>query len=214
MHSVITEGRQDRRVEEELPLPWRKTMWRKISAWFHRVSSGLITLVALVIFLVFTAWALPSQAAQSESIVGDVGSPDMSFYYSAADLYEFAESYGERGRQAYIQARFTFDLAWPLIYGFFLTMGISWIFRRAFEPGSWLQLANLVPLWGVILDYLENIAASLVMVRYPSPTAVVDRLATVFTMMKWIFVGGSFALLMVGLVAGGIRWVAARSKSA
>jgi hypothetical protein len=66
----------------------------------------------------------------------------------------------------------------------------------------------------VILDYLENIAASLVMVRYPSPTAVVDRLATVFTMMKWIFVGGSFALLMVGLVAGGIRWVAARSKSA
>jgi hypothetical protein len=190
-----------------------KMICRKFSDWLHRVASGPVALVSLVIFLLFTAWALPSQASQSEAITGDAGSPDMSFYYTANELYEFAESYGEAGRQAYIRARFTFDLAWPLVYGFFLTMGISWIFRRAFAADSNWQLANLVPVLGVILDYLENIAASLVMVRYPNPTAVVDSLASVFTMLKWIMVAGSFVLLLVGVLVWFVRWVMGRRRT-
>ncbi|HEY69217.1 MAG TPA: hypothetical protein G4O08_01395 [Anaerolineae bacterium] len=186
---------------------------RKFSDWMHRAASGPVTLISLVIFLLFTALALPSQAAQSEAATGDAGSPDMSFYYTAEDLYAFAESYGEAGRQAYIRARFTFDLAWPLVYGFFLTMGISWIFRRAFAADSTWQLANLVPVLGVILDYLENLAAALVMARYPIPTAVVDSLASVFTMLKWIMVGGSFVLLLVGALVWFVRWVMRRRRT-
>jgi hypothetical protein len=63
---------------------------------------------------------------------------------------------------------------------------------------------------GVVLDYLENIAASVIMARYPSPTMVVDRLATVFTMAKWIFVSGSFVLLFMGITVGVVRWTRRR----
>ncbi len=188
-------------------------MMRKFSNGLQRAASGPVTLISLVIFLIFTALALPNQASQSEAITGDAGSPDMSFYYTAADLYDFAENYGETGRQAYIRARFTFDLAWPIVYGFFLIMGISWIFRRAFMADSHWQLANLVPVLGVILDYLENIAASLVMFRYPDPTPVVDSLAPVFTMLKWIMVGGSFVLLLAGIVVWAVRRVTRRSSA-
>ena len=55
------------------------------------------------------------------------------------------------------------------------------------------------------LDYLENLSTSLVMARYPDPTPVIVWLAPVFTLSKWIFVGGSFVVLVVGIVAALVR---------
>jgi hypothetical protein len=45
------------------------------------------------------------------------------------------------------------------------------------------------------------------MLRYPNQTAIVDALAPVFTLVKWIFVGGSFALLLAGAVVGIWQWI-------
>jgi hypothetical protein len=44
------------------------------------------------------------------------------------------------------------------------------------------------------------------MARYPAQTAVVDALAPLFTMLKWSFLGASFALLVAGIVVGAWRW--------
>lgn len=177
-------------------------MWKRVSDWIYRVSSGRVALSMLVIFLLFTALVLPGQSATAEMDTGDAGSPDMSFYYTADDLYEMAEAYGEEGRRAYVKARFTFDLVWPLVYMLFLCTGISWLNRRAFAADSLWRRANLAPVLGALFDYLENVSTSLVMIRYPRETVVVDVLASVFTMVKWVFVGGSFVLLLVGVVVG------------
>jgi hypothetical protein len=175
-------------------------MWRNLSDRIHRFSTGWVTIASLVIFLLFTALVLPGQASRSEAVTGEATSPDMSFYYTADELYQLASSYGEEGREAYIRARFTFDLLWSIVYGFFLSTAISWTFRDAFSRESKWQLANIVPILGVLFDYLENISTSIVMARYPSPTAVLDELASVFSMAKWIFVVASFALLLVGVL--------------
>lgn len=175
---------------------------RRLSGWIQKVSKGWVTLIALIIFLLFTALVLPRQASTAASNTGDEWTPDLSFYYTGDQLYQLAQAYGEEGRAAYIHARFTFDLVWPLVYMVFLTTGISWLFRRAFAAHSIWQFTNLAPLFGMVLDYLENIATSLVMARYPSPTGVIAALAPIFTMVKWILVGGSFVLFLVGVVAG------------
>ncbi|HEY45391.1 MAG: hypothetical protein AMJ88_15270 [Anaerolineae bacterium SM23_ 63] len=188
-------------------------MWKQVSDWMYRISNSWVALFTLVIFLLFTALVLPGQASRAEDDTGEAGSPDMSFYYSADDLYRMAEAYGEEGRRAYVRARFTFDLVWPLVYMVFLATGISWIYQRTFTSGSPWQRANLAPLLGALFDYLENVSTSLVMTRYPSPTAVVDVLAAVVTMLKWIFVGGSFLLLMVGLAIGIWQWVKRRRRA-
>ena len=70
---------------------------RKLSNWLYRVSTGWVALIGLVIFLLFTALVLPEQSAQAELVSGEVGSPDMSFFYSLQDIYEMAEAYGEQG---------------------------------------------------------------------------------------------------------------------
>jgi hypothetical protein len=187
-------------------------MDKKLSDWLRRVSMGWVALLALLIFLLFSALVLPQQATEAEQETGGADSPDTSFFYSANELYRMAQSYGEQGRQAYVRARFTFDLIWPLVYTLFLVTAISWIFGRAFAPDSRWQRANLAPLLGALFDYLENLSTSLVMLRYPDQTAVVDFLAPVFTMLKWGFLGASFLLLFGGIVIAALRWMGRRAR--
>jgi hypothetical protein len=182
-------------------------MMIRFSGWLHRTSSGWVALAGVVVFILFTVLVLPGQSSREDDPAGEVGSPDLSFYYSADDLYRMAEAYGEMGRVEYIRVRFTFDLIWPLVYTFFLTTAISWVFARAFSEGSKWQLANLVPVLGMLFDYLENIATSLVMWRYPTHTPVVDWLATIFTSVKWILIGTSIILLVIGLLIAIWRWI-------
>ncbi len=169
-------------------------MLNRFSEWLIRVSSGWVIAVALLIMLLFTALVLPAQSAQSAAETGEAGSPDTSFLYSADDLYGLAEAYGEQGRAAYIRARFSFDLVWPVVYTLFLATGLSWTMARGFAPTSVWRRANMAPVAAMLFDYLENVATSLVMARYPDPTAVVDLLAPVLTLAKWGLISVSFLL--------------------
>jgi hypothetical protein len=185
-------------------------MGKRVSKWLRQMSTGWVTLFALAVFLLFSALVLPRQSASAPQGSDAVGSPDLSLYYSPGDLYRMAEAYGEEGRARYIQARFTFDLVWPLVYTLFLVTAISWLFARAFPPDSGWQRANLAPLLAALFDLLENVSTSLVMLRYPDPTPVVDGLASVFTLLKWGFVAGSFVLLVGGVGVALWRWKGAR----
>ena len=121
-----------------------------------------------------------------------------------------AEAYGEQGRSAYILARFTFDVIWPIVYTLFLATSISWLFVRGFPQESRWRLANLAPVLGMFFDYLENLSTSWVMFSYPLTSPVVAWLAPFFTATKWIFVNGSFVLLIIGLIAA--LWHAKKSR--
>ncbi len=167
-------------------------MLKRLSTWLNRISTGWVTLVALIVFILFMVFVLPGQSSGNES-------PDTSPFYTSADLYRMAEQFGPAGRAEYIRVRFTFDLIWPLVYAGFLITSISWLARRVFPPESAWQLTNLVPLAGMLLDYLENISAVLVMARYPSATAVIDLLAPLISILKWSFVGLSF-FVWIGLI--------------
>jgi len=186
---------------------------KKFSDSLHKISTGWVTVSALFIFVLFTALVLPKQAQKADaSSDSELGSPDLSFFYTPSDLYKMAESYGEAGRSDYIRARFTFDLVWPLVYTAFLVTSISWLFRKGFHHQSRWQLSNLIPVLGMILDFLENISTSLVMYKYPERTFVVDFLAPWFTAAKWILVSGSFLLLVFGATAALWEWIRGKNN--
>ncbi|MBP8863400.1 MAG: hypothetical protein KBH71_04045 [Anaerolineae bacterium] len=170
--------------------------WRRFSITLQRFSTGRGVLIAGVIFVLFTALTLPGQTAEAERMAQGAGVPDTSLWYTPADLTAMAESYGPAGRQAYLQARWTFDLIFPLAYTAFLVTAIGWLARRISGPSDRWQMANLLPVLGMALDYLENIAASIVMARYPAPSPVAVHLAPIFTLLKWVCAGGSSVLLL------------------
>lgn len=123
-----------------------------------------------------------------------------------------AEAYGPQGRAEYVRARSTFDVVWPLVYGLFLVTALSWTAGKTFAPLSRWRRFNLLPLLGLLFDYLENLSTSLVMLRYPAKTALVDTLAPIFTASKWIFLGASFVLLLVCIAVAGWGWSVKRIK--
>lgn len=189
-------------------------MWKRLSDRFYHISTNWLTLAAILVFVLFTTLVLPLQSARAPRGDAETDSPDTSLFYSSGELYRMAEAYGPEGRSAYIRARFTFDVIWPLVYLLFLSTTLSWVYSRAFAAGSWQRWANLAPVLGVIFDYLENIATSLVMWRYPAATPVIDFLAPIFTTLKWLFVGGSFVLLVIGIFVAIWRHVRQQSVSA
>ncbi len=180
---------------------------QKFSQVLYRFSSGWVTLAALIVFGLFTALVLPGQAAQAEAIGGEAGSPDLSFFYSTDALYTMAETYGEAGRAAYIRIRFSFDVIWPLVYTLFQVTAVSWLYGQILAVSSRWRLVNWIPIGGMIFDFLENLSAALVMYRYPALSPGVADLAPWFTMIKWILVGGSFGLIVVGGIARIIKKV-------
>lgn len=174
-------------------------MPNRLSSFLYRLTTGPVTLAALVIFLLFVSLVMPKQSAQAKAYTRDAGSPDMSFFYSAGDLYRMADSYGEAGRLAYVYARFTFDVIFPLIYLFFLGTSLSWTLARVLPEGHRGRLLDLFPLFGWLFDLLENLSTSIVLLNFPKQVSLAASLASVFTMLKWFFVGGSFVILVPAL---------------
>jgi hypothetical protein len=143
----------------------------------------------MVIFMVLV---LPGQAASAGQVAGDSISPDTSFFYSPGDLLQAAEEYGAEGRQAYILARWTFDLIFPLVYIAFLVAGISWFSSNIANPASWIGYTNLLPIVAGVFDYLENTAASLIMAAYPDLISGLPLACAIFSGVKWTLIGASF----------------------
>ena len=185
---------------------------KKLSAFFYRFSTGWTALAVLVIFLVFSALTLPAQTAQTEFYSQGMGGPDTSLLYNGETLYNMAETHGVEGRAAFLKARWTFDLAFPLVFTLFFITSISWLINRILKSGSPLRMFNLLPLAGMLFDYLENTATSLVMAAYPAHNKWGETLAPIFTPIKWLFVIVSLLLVVIGLVLYAVRLVIKRKQ--
>ena len=176
-------------------------LFSRLSRTLVKFSKASITLAALVIFLIFSVVVLPGESSAAAVYSGSSGSPDLSLLYSPNDLYQMAELYGSAGRDAYVRARFSFDLVFPIIYTLFLVTAISRILGIITPEASPWRMLNLVPILGMLFDFLENISASIVISRYPAQSPIFANLAPVFTFLKWAFVGGSFLILFVSGLA-------------
>lgn len=173
-----------------------------------------LALIGLIVFVGFLVVVLPQQAASGAGYTERAAAPDTRFWYPADDLYAAADAWGPAGRAAYVAARVSFDVVWPLAYGFFLVAALGWVGARLLPPASrWRTLAWL-PVLVVALDLAENACTAIVMTSYPERTALLADLAGVFTAGKWTTLGLCFALLLgsaaVLVVRSVIRAVARR----
>lgn len=186
-----------------LPRAWSskaEPILKKLSGFFYRFSTGWVALIGLLIFLVFSLLTLPAQTIQTDAYSHGLGSPDTSLFYDSGKLIQMAEVYGEEGRAAYLQARWGFDLAFPIIYTFFLITSTSFLFKKSGMSDSKSAMLNLVPLAALILDLAENTTASVVMASYPLRHGWAESLAPIFTPLKWFFVALCILLVFFGLL--------------
>ncbi len=172
-------------------------MFHKISVFLYQVSRTWVMLLSLALMILMMVIVLPAQAEIADASTGGADSPDTTFFYRPAQLSEWAAAYGEGGRQAYIRARWTFDLLFPLVYASFLAAGISWFASRIPNLPDPFKTANLLPIGGGLLDYLENSSTSLLMALYPTQIPGLAAAAAAISAIKWFLVWLSFLAYFV-----------------
>lgn len=169
-----------------------------------------ISVIALVVFM---ATILPAKAADAASYTPTGASFDTSFFYTPAQAIERVGLYSPEARAAYVYDRWTFDLVWPLVYGFFLLCGWAFGLSRLLPAGGighagrsrWL----LVPVLAVFFDFVENTAVTVLMLAYPAAPLAVALVASAGTLIKWVFVmvgmSGAVGLPLAGGIAVMLR---------
>ncbi|OHD82506.1 MAG: hypothetical protein A3J97_11640 [Spirochaetes bacterium RIFOXYC1_FULL_54_7] len=170
--------------------------------------------VSVAVLAVFMATILPAKAGDAASYTPVGASFDTSFFYTPAQAIERLGLYSPEGRAAYVYDRWTFDLAWPLVYGFFLLSG--WAFGmsclvpaegKGRDRGSAFWL--LVPALSIFFDFVENAAVTVLMLAYPAAPLGAAVAASVGTVIKWVFVvigmSGAIGLPLAGGIAVMLR---------
>lgn len=152
--------------------------------------------LATAVFLFFLFVVLPREAARLSAATGGVSAPDTRFFYGADVLARTAEAFGSAGRSYYIRSRWTFDVVWPLAYGFFLSAALTALLRGVSLKGMGRRL-HLLPWMAVLLDFLENALISLAFWRHPAILPGVGTLAGMATALKWLCIVVAFALLLL-----------------
>ena len=172
-----------------------KWLSERTNTFAEKVSWRMV-IIATVLFIMFIAFVLPKVSEYSAAAIGVAESPDTALIYTAQDLYELAESYGEAGRSTYILLRWTFDVAWPLVYAFFV-MTLTMQLAKSIQHRRWPQYLYLIAFWGMVFDYLENLGTTVVMARYPLESGLIAELTPFFSLLKWGLIGASFTTVFV-----------------
>jgi len=168
--------------------------------WLNRLSRGWLVVVLGCVFVAFLLFVLPQMAERSQSYAAGVGTPDTSLTYTPETLYAMFDAYGPAGRQQYLHGRYTFDLAFLLAYGLFLSAWIGYSFTKVWptkpDGRGWAR----VGLAAMGADFVENLSLALIVVIYPRPVIALAALAAIATPVKWILVTLALVLAVVGLL--------------
>ena len=159
-------------------------------------STKKIMIISTIVFILFMVFVLPRVSSYTEDVTGSSSSPDTSLLYSSDDLFDIAEAYGQVGRNAYIVLRLTFDVIWPIVYFMFLASLTGFLIQKLKVKEKYKFLI-LLPLLGLLFDYLENIASVVVMYNYPTEMLFFANAAPVMTLLKWIFIGLGFICVIL-----------------
>jgi len=117
--------------------------------------------------------------------------------FTPAQAFQVMTAYGEAGRRAYAFLLLTIDLVFPFLYGSFLFLSIRGASRKAaisMIRGNCLATFGLV---ATCCDWLENFSFLILMMMYPGQSITVAKLASLFTVTKFLSTGVSLLILVV-----------------
>lgn len=178
---------------------------RAFYSFLNRISTIPVLILAAIVFACFIVYFLPMQKAATAHYTATAGSVGLSFSPTPDTVYEWAGEYGPEGRQAFIKTWLTYDLFWPLSFTTLYLVFIGITMRYVHGPkASRLCALAIVTL---LMDYLENILAIIIMIWYPARLEALAWGLTGANALKWMSMGAVSLLFAYGLVTVPISFV-------
>jgi hypothetical protein len=167
----------------------------------EKYATGRNVLLWLLVAIITGAIMSLGITPQVDAIIGDLGLLDTRLYYTYGDVATLFGALGAEGLMLYTYQKIV-DMVFPLGYGFALAMLQIIMNRRAFPEHHVARHLAILPIVGMLFDYVENILIWSQIVTYPALSAPVIALASVATILKWSFLGLSITCVVVVAIVG------------
>lgn len=139
----------------------------------------------------------------------DAAPLDMLASYTPDEAYAMLARYGAEARDYYVFNAFTVDIVGPAFFGLTVALAATALLRRMTPRASpWRAAAALGPLAGWVLDVVENVLLSILVLRFPERLDGLVAVASATTAIKravifstWGLVVGA-ALVLAGRAIG------------
>ncbi len=174
----------------------------------NNVSNWRFLLPLMITTFAFSFVVFPYYQARLTALSdGEFRPLDTQFLYTSQEVRNGFEALGEEGRGVYRMVVGQLDMIYPVFYGLFLVLLLANVVKKIAPPGSSRVLIALLPLLGVLLDYLENMNTLRLLSDFPAVDDGRVQWGAMMTRMKHI-VGmtsvGTIIVLTILLVVQ--RW--------
>lgn len=160
-------------------------------------------IVITVIFIVFIYLInySPIGLSKLKDITGGSGILDMKLMgYTVEEAYKTLEQLGEEGRAFALQYIAPLDMIFPMIYGIWFFMLLTWRGSLVLPRMKHPWLIGLMGLLGTIFDYMENWNIHRLLTHYPEQLVNTARIANICTRLKGVFLILNMLLLIAGMI--------------
>ena len=157
-----------------------------------KFSNRYTLLILALIYGVFAGVIMPKSVEKAQ---GD-GPLDLLFSYTPETAFAHVASYGELGRAAYVKFSLIVDTAYPIVYTLLFMVIISLLATKLWPARKGLQKLALVPLFAFVFDLCENQNIVSMLKSWPETNDKTAQMASLFTSLKWVSVGLSFAVIL------------------
>lgn len=175
-------------------------MIKTLSERLHRSATGRNIAIFAALMALFAVVIVPLVQAKVEAYSGGTSLVDLKMSYTPQTLYMMIASYGDAGRSLYRGFAASGDLLYPVVYSLLLALLLSWLIQRSRLSSSKLAMLNVVPLGGMVFDWLENAHVITLLSLYPEEYPAFAKTASICTSLKWGFGAAGGLLLVIALV--------------
>jgi hypothetical protein len=162
--------------------------------WYWSLVAAVI--LVLILLNVIKVQDIVARAFGYTGSVPMFALDQMPHGYTPALAFQVMTAYGEAGRRAYAFLLLTSDLVFPFLYGSFLFLSIRAASRRAAIPARWADRLAAFGFVATCCDWLENISFLVLLRIYPGQSIAVVKLASVFTVTKFLSTAVSLLILV------------------
>ena len=172
----------------------------KVTYLLQKWASGKrvfwLFIVTMTVYLTMLLYTIPTVGKFApETPLFDL-SPAGYSYESAIALLE---TLGTEGRATYLTLQLPLDFIYPALFIISNSLLLTWLFSKVYIATSKVYYLAIIPFFGGLFDYLENIFIILMINSFPNVSPALSSLASAFTILKSGFTTLFYFLLIWAL---------------
>lgn len=177
----------------------------------EKIAKPKWILLFFVLYCVLSLYAFPAALSKIKSPKKEeVKILDTRLHYSVRDVETLFLQLGPEGRATYASVASGLDMVYPLVYGILFVLVLAFLLQQVVKPRSPLLYLSLLPLLGVLFDYLENFNTLSLLRSYPQLSVNDVVRGEGLTRTKWSVLFFCFLIVLFLLIKWGVEKLSKR----